>query len=67
MMDEDLQSWSECLHRYEQMQQHLSDLKPKYDAVRAALYSSYYHATLYQMSKTKVSSLRQSHNDLIRA
>jgi len=42
------------LHRYEQIQQHLSDLKPKYDAIRAALYSNYYHTTLTSISKSEV-------------
>lgn len=46
MADEDQTSWSECLHRYEQIQEHLSDLKPKQDAVRAAVYGGYYHSTL---------------------
>lgn len=45
MIDEDQMSWAACLHRYEPIQQIHSDLKPTTDAVKAALYSTYYHVT----------------------
>ena len=45
MIDEDQMSWTECLHRYEQIKQCHSDLKPTTDSVKAAIFGLYHHTT----------------------
>jgi len=45
-------SWTECLHRYEQIKACHSDLKPTTDSIKAAIYSLYHHTTATTNLKT---------------
>ena len=62
-IDEELNSWSDCLHRYDKIAAVHAQLRPKADALIATMGSKYAHTTIFntlnQFRKRSITMLDQ--------